>query len=58
MGQSQDQWRFRSFQVLLVEIEDLSQIHRFKLLVQIQVVNRYKNDMRRDEHVQVFLIIA
>lgn len=58
MGQSQDQWRFRSFQVLLVEIEDLSQIHRFKLFVQIQVVNRYKNDMRRDEHVQVFLIIA
>ena len=45
MGQSQDQRRFRSFQVLLVEVKDLSQIHRFKLFIQMQVVNRYKNDM-------------
>ena len=55
---SEDQRRLRSLEVFFVKVEDLPQVHRFKLIAQDLVINCQQDDLRGYKHVEILLVIA
>ena len=58
MRHSNNERRLGTFQILLVIIKNLAEVHRLKLLLEIHLVVCHQHELRTHEKIQIFFIIT